>query len=89
MEEVNISVVPGSSTPGTAENKIEKHSHPVMYISQLLLYIPLPAYTHTHIYMKKYKGSKQSHFKRNTLFLWHIENSNYYTSSVEAFMNAV
>ena len=84
-EELNISVVPQSSTPGAAKNKIDKYPHPVMwdvyiyihiyiyvcvwYHSCCYIYLCLCLHTHTHIYMKKYKESKQSHFKRNTLFL--------------------
>lgn len=42
------------------------------------------------MYIIKYKASKQAHFKRHMLFLWHKENSNDdYTSSVEAFMNTM
>lgn len=84
MEEMNISVVPRNSK----EQNREIHTSSNVYITAIVIYIYACVYNHTHIYMKKYKASKQSHFKRNTLFLWHTENSNDdYTSSVEAFMN--
>lgn len=63
-----------------------------VYITAIVIYTYACVYIHAHIhiYMKKYKASKQSHFKRNTLFLWHTENTNDdYTSSVEAFMNTM
>lgn len=82
MEELNISVELRSNSLKTIKDRTEKFPHPVTY-RQLLLY------THTQIY-KKYKASRQSHFKSKSLVLWHTENSNGdYTSSVEGFMNTM
>lgn len=59
-------------------------------ITAIAIYTYACVYTGTHIYMKKYEARKQAHFKRNTPFFWHTENSNdNYISLVEAFTNTM